>query len=429
MSEQKMSAEERIHKAKIKLQETHPFFAYLVMHMRAKELPQLNDGRPCTMAVDKFGNLYYNPEFVDTLSDDILRSALAHEVMHIILNHLTRRKPSWDPNLDNIAADVKCNDILQDEGFELDKNWIVPTSGHTWTFEGKAGAYTVKDIEKKAYEEVYAEIMKNAKGNQKQIQVGQAPQGMGGSSFDQHLSGDEGASEAQGEDGKGQGMTDQQLEEEWKMRASEAASYAKQRGRLSANMQSMVDGLVEAKVDWRTALMKFITQQNPCDFTWMRRSKTSHAIGVYLPGNLRESLDVTLHIDTSGSVSKDDLEDFLSEVRGILTSFEYVNITLITCDAEVQDVFELTPENVPELADLPMRGRGGTSHTPVVDWIGENQPECRVFVSLTDGYSDIERCYDYLPDNCHRLILLSGYSGDASDFEAWADVLKLPERV
>ena len=451
-----MDAEDKLHKAKIKLQDLHPFFAYLIMHMEGHE-----DEKCPTMAVDGNANLYYNKAYVESLSDSLLRSCLTHEITHIILSHIHRYHRDWNPQLANIAADILSNDLLDTEGFELDPSWIVPHN-HSYTFQGKNGGVVIDKLNEKTMEEVYYILEKNvdfkpapscaacggtgkaggggdAKGDGEgdkdgdQDNGGQCPHcngtgtdgqaqipGISGKSQDEHR-----VSEDKSKDQESKASD---LPDEWKHRLAEAASFAKQQGSLSAFVSELVDGLVESKVDWRSQLLKYISAALPFNYTWSRPAKKSASLGIYLPNVVKESLEVVVHIDTSGSIDPDTLKEFLSEIRGILVGFTAVEMTLIICDCEVQEVFDLTPDNVPELAELPMKGRGGTSHRPVVNWIVENKPMARVFITLTDGYSDIESCYDDLPMCCDRLILLDRHSSDMADrLEAYGEIIKLSD--
>jgi predicted metal-dependent peptidase len=428
-----MTADEKLHKAKIKLQEMHPFFAYLIMNMKGTE-----DERCPTMGVDRRGNMVYNKTYVESLSDSLLRSCLAHEVTHVILSHIARYHKDWSPQLGNIAADIISNDLLDTEGFELDPNWIVPHN-HEYGFQGKKGRVNIDEIDKKSMEELYHILEKNVDlqeqpsctacggtgtcsgGGEEGDGAGQCPNcngsgtdaqgqvpGMSGKSQDEHRYDDEAAEN---------GMYDKEdeLPEEWKFKLAEAAAVAKQRGKLSGRLGELVGHMIESKVDWRSQLLKYINSMLPYDFTWARPSRKSASLGIYLPAVLKEQLEVVVHIDSSGSISSDTITEFMAEVSGILQGFTAVDMTLIICDCKIQQVYDLTPDNIPELGELAIGGRGGTSHTPVVDWINENKSTARIFISLTDGYSDIQNCYERLPMNTERLILLDQGSGEMQE--------------
>ncbi|MBE3128433.1 MAG: hypothetical protein IMZ60_02010 [Actinobacteria bacterium] len=74
------TAEDKILKAKIKLQSKSPFFSYLsyflkIRKAREKELPQ-----SFSMGVDITGNIFYNPEWIVSLTDDEVMGVLTHEI-------------------------------------------------------------------------------------------------------------------------------------------------------------------------------------------------------------------------------------------------------------------------------------------------------------------------------------------------------------
>ena len=75
----------RIQKARTALLLDHPFFGTLLFRLKGVECRSIP-----TMATDGV-SLYYNPEFVDTLTTATLAGVLAHEVLHPALQHHLRR--------------------------------------------------------------------------------------------------------------------------------------------------------------------------------------------------------------------------------------------------------------------------------------------------------------------------------------------------
>src|SRR3954453_19823634 len=101
-----------IQKARTALVLDHPFFGSLLFRLRGKESRSVK-----TMATDCI-TLYYNPEFVETLTAATLAGALAHEVMHPALHHHVRRS-GRDPKGWNVACDFAINPLLVDAGLSL----------------------------------------------------------------------------------------------------------------------------------------------------------------------------------------------------------------------------------------------------------------------------------------------------------------------
>lgn len=118
--------------------------------------------------------------------------------------------------------------------------------------------------------------------------------------------------------------------------------------------------------------------------------RKSISVGTYLPDVVREGIEVVVGIDTSGSISNTDLTDFLSEIFGICRAFqERLKMTLIPCDCEIQDTYEITNGNIDKIKnEVKIKGGGGTSFKPVIDWIEENKRDTKLLIYLTDGWGD-----------------------------------------
>lgn len=59
-------------------------------------------------------SLFYNPEFIEKLTDDELTGLLVHEMLHIVLNHDHRGNRDGDIYLQNLAQDMIINSYIRD---------------------------------------------------------------------------------------------------------------------------------------------------------------------------------------------------------------------------------------------------------------------------------------------------------------------------
>ena len=105
--------------------------------------------------------------------------------------------------------------------------------------------------------------------------------------------------------------------------------------------------------------------------------------GFYLP-SLRslELPAVVVAVDTSGSVTEEDLAQFAAEISGILEAYE-TEITVIYCDSGINGEPEVfTREDLP--LKLQARGGGGTDFRPPFKFVAEHDltPACLIY--LTD---------------------------------------------
>jgi hypothetical protein len=109
--------DQRIVKARAALITAHPFFGALALHlqpMQTTTYPRLaTDGR----------HLFYNVEFLDTVSGEELKGIIAHEVYHCALKHHTRRN-GRDPKEWNQATDFVINPMVLKAGLKL-PNWVL----------------------------------------------------------------------------------------------------------------------------------------------------------------------------------------------------------------------------------------------------------------------------------------------------------------
>ena len=350
-------AKDKIIKARVALQKTHPFFSYLALHLQpteveAKVVP--------TLGVDNQGNLYYNPEFVNKMTQDEVKGVVCHEVMHIALEHLKGLKGK-DARVSNVAQDIVINDIILENQLQLPREGLLPHN-HEITINGNI---KIVKIDKKPWEQVYHELEKKLP---KEKQYG----------FDEHMRGD-GDGKDDPKDGKGSGDG-----KDWKQIINEGYAYAKLQGKAPAGMDRYVEELNYPKLNWRQMLQKFIVREIPYDFCYTRPSKRSLACGVFMPSVTRESLEIGVALDTSGSMSPKDLKECLSETVGIVKAYSNVKLTVVTCDAEVHTVGEVTSEE--DVANLEIKGGGGTDFIPVFKWVEDNKPAMRLLIFFTDGF-------------------------------------------
>lgn len=83
-------------------------------------------------------------------------------------------------------------------------------------------------------------------------------------------------------------------------------------------------------------------------------------------------------VDTSGSVSKNELEDFFSEIDYIHKAG--ARVTIVECDARINKIVEYDGKHIPEIV-----GRGGTDLNPPVDYYVKNKKDYASLIYFTDG--------------------------------------------
>ena len=128
----------------------YPFFGSVVASVGYKE----NKNIP-TAGTDG-ETIYYNPEYLESLSVEEQTFVFAHEVCHIAFNHILRSEGK-DPELWNIATDGVINQFLKRDGLKM----------------AKGGVDMAEAINYDA-EQLYEKLLQEKQQNQQQQQNGQS---------------------------------------------------------------------------------------------------------------------------------------------------------------------------------------------------------------------------------------------------------------
>ncbi|WP_155298993.1 vWA domain-containing protein [Deinococcus kurensis] len=387
MNRAPLTVEEKLSKAKITCVREMPFFGMLILACEFVEDPGTG-----TMWADG-KRIGYDPAFVEACEIGELAWTLAHEAMHNAFGHVTRRG-ARHPRIHNYATDYFINGALWTsmDGKTL-VNFKEPDLGRILDNpELKARAAqgeptVLRDVERfgeMSSDEIYAVLIKEL--------INAPIPGSGGGSGDGEpdfdplsdadgLGGDLNYEKAK-EAGHDSAAKAKELDEFWKGQVASSATAAKKMGKLPAGFERFIDQLVNPTVPWQEALQHFV-QPMPMDFAFHVPDRRFLEEDFILPDFTGEYLRVAVAVDTSGSVSAKELQQYISDTAAILRSFERVEGVFIGCDAQVHDYHKIGPED-----PVPSRigGGGGTSFIPVFRRIEEENFEPHVLVYFTDGY-------------------------------------------
>jgi len=317
-------------RARVALQFDHPFFGYLALTLEPVCKPEMN---PPTMGTDG-KHLYYHPDFIKNIPMAQLMGVMAHELGHIILKHLARRQ-SREPVRWNIACDLAVNPLVLKE------------------FELPSEALQDPQYYDKSAEYIYSNLPVTGSDG-------------GGGTLDSHeewKNWDKPDKGDKGGDKSGAEGLETDMEQEWQNRVAMAATQAKIKGKLPAHLQSIIDDLLQPKLDWKTLLRGRITSCAKNDFRLSPPNKKHLYRGFYLPSISGEQINIAVGVDDSGSISDDEIKQFLSEVKGICDSYDEYTIYLFFADSDIHQRYELH-----QFDPLPriIEGRGGTDFRPVI---------------------------------------------------------------
>ena len=380
---------EKLTTARIGLLLRHPFFGNLATRLKLVDATDW-----CATLATDGRHFYYNNDFVHRLTPKETEFGFAHEVLHNVFDHMGRRE-SRDPQLSNIAADYAANQILHDEKIGSVPDWIKIFQ------DNKYRGWS--------YEQIYADVFEKA------VKIDMSALG---ELLDEHLDGEGG--DGDGDDKKdGKGRPRLTAEERKQIRdeikeAVVAAAQAAGAGRVPAGIARMIKDFTEPKMDWRQLLRMSIQSILKSNYSFNRPNRKSQHTGAVLPGMLNEeTIDVSVVIDMSGSISDTQAKDFLSEVKGIMD--EYVDFKLdIWCfDTEIYNYQQFTGDNADEINDYKCMGGGGTDFEANWRFMEENDIRPKRFIMFTDGYP----CGSWGDeDYCETLFIVHGNDSIISPF-------------
>ena len=336
-----------------------PFFASLLMSTKAIETREIP-----TAATD-MNNIYYNPDFIESLEQADVLFVLAHEVMHIALAHgmriQTRNRKIW-----NYACDYAINMMLKDTGFTILDRCL---------YDEKYRGMSADQI----YDLLVKECEKDRKaGGSGEVSdvVGNDAGGMGE---------DVQAPEA-AQDPASQARVQRSIQQ----RVAQAASVARMQGKFSGSLERMVGEILDPKVPWSQVLRDYMTRVSKDDEHWSRRNR--RFTNVYLPARHSEKMgEIVMIGDTSGSIGNDELCRYMAEAGAIAEDCRPERIRILWADTRVagEQVFE---DGEP-ITPMP-KGGGGTDMRVPLEAAGKYEPECVIL--FTDGYTpwpDVEPDY------------------------------------
>jgi predicted metal-dependent peptidase len=170
----------------------------------------------------------------------------------------------------------------------------------------------------------------------------------------------------------------------------------KKRGTVPGEIEGLiiVEEIVKPKFDWRGFIRRF-TGTSTKVFTKKIRRKENRRFSDNPGLKVKMKQHMLLAIDTSGSVSDSELQEFMSEIYHIYKCG--VDITIVQCDTIIRSI---EPYN--GKFEMKVQGRGGTEFDPVLEYFNENLRKYTSLVYFTDG-----ECWTHVKPKANVLWVLS----------------------
>jgi predicted metal-dependent peptidase len=402
----------RVVKVRTLLMLFFPFYGTLLANLELVEAKEVGSTQIGTMATDG-KRVYFNPDFVDELYDDEALFVLAHEAAHCANLHHVRRGDR-DPLIWNMAGDYVINaDLIAAKLGKMPKCGLYDPKFAGWSTE-----QVYDDLVQQQQQQKKAS-KGGSKASQGGSQGGQSSSGKKSSTASQSQAGQQTASqkpqggstalEDQSQSGTASdgptGSTSDpggcgqvldattdtgdeasaaekaEQEADWQRITRQAISVAKRAGSLPAGCERLINELNKPRENWREVLRRFVDQSQTCDYTFARPDR--RFTDIVLPSLVSDGCHHLVIVDdTSGSLySEGPQKLFASEIQALLDQGGVDKITLIDCDATIQNVQEFERG---EIVKFTNRGGGGTSFKPIWQWLNESQEQFAGVIYFTD---------------------------------------------
>lgn len=354
----------------------YPFFGSVVASVGYKE----NKDIP-TAGTDG-ETIYYNPDYLESLSVEEQTFVFAHEVCHIAFNHILRSEGK-NPKLWNIATDGVINQFLKRDGLKMAKGGVDIAEAINYDAE--------QLYEKLLQEKKQNQQQSSSNGGSSQEQVNQSQEQSGGE-FGEEAKKDDKSKQDVGHDTHSMWKQavkkhkEQQEETELEKKQEELESMG-EKDAFKKNLEDKKKQLEELKeaiskqasqagtstnrdirtvnnigtakplIDWRYVLREAIRY----DADWSYKNATIE-YGV-LSANLEEQPmpETEIVLDTSGSINDVLLKNFLRECKNIL---RHTKLKVGCFDTKFYGFHEIRTEE--DIENMRFEGGGGTNFNVAV---------------------------------------------------------------
>ena len=352
-------------------------------------------------------NIYYNPNFIESITDDQQTFIFAHEICHIAFDHIFRSEGK-DKYLWNIATDSVVNAFLKQDGLPIVEDGVdIP----------EAINYDAEEMYKKLLEKKKQQ-QQNGQGNGQNQQGSQQQSSSSGENSQeqdkqsQEQSGNESGEDSQEEEKQQdvghdthsmwdkaiekryqeeQQQPDEKQNKEQEKKKNEEIKKLTELGEKEAFKQNKIErnkqleelrkalasqshghgnttnserrnitdiGTSEPLIDWRRLLKEAVKYD--IDWSYQNAGIEDGVVTAYLEEMPRPETEIVL--DTSGSIDETLLRNFLRECKNILQTSK---VKVGCFDTQFYGFTEI--KDVSDIDNLPFYGGGGTNFEVAVN--------------------------------------------------------------
>ena len=328
----------------------------------------------------------------ENASDEDLKYAIFHEIWHIALMHEERRDDK-DLEMWNKACDYAVANLLDSDGYKTTMDVLNSDSYRTMTED-----------------QIYKILYDLAQQNPPPQGGGGDGEGEGQGQNQPDPNGGQGDSKDQPKDGSGGQLPDpngkpqsgkgkfqpkdiaKEATPEERAKVQQLVEGAisqmseKERGDLPGNLEQFIKVKDVEEKSWRTVLDEFLQYAvGDPEMDFLKPNKRFEEF--HLPSWKDDSeniVSMNFYIDTSGSVSDESVQKYISEINYIKQVFKPEEIRISCFDTKIHST--VVYGEYEDIENFHVTGRGGTDFECIQHDIDETKPICAVV--FTDLYAD-----------------------------------------
>ena len=406
----------RILAARVVAQQRWPYVSSVLYSLKPVEVS--HEELP-TMGVDSGWRLYYSPKFVMDYPVEVIATALIHECMHCLFDHMNRFEAlpakTKNPSIFNSCGDAHINKVIDEAGMPFGEFEPV-------RFESlkKYGADSDKSTEAN-YEVIQEYLRNNSEEFDREQDCGSA------------ATGGQRGYEIDPNDSNKPGVTKDNKDIVRDSVALDVEKHVGAGGEVPGELARWAQARTKPTVDWRKRLATGIRgslarTKGLRDYSYKRPSRKQDAVQSFDQSVILPSLTpsgspkVGFLIDTSGSITDTELNLFASELIGVLKAVGFGGtIAVLGCDTRPTDLF--TIKKPAEIGSLPLAGGGGTDLRPGLEKLAEESGPTLTIVA-SDGYTP---WHEEKPDPNSDYIALITHEGSLPSIPKWISPILVQE--
>jgi len=370
-------------------------------------MAMVRSDRVPTIAADKAGRIYYNPDFVEKRTAADLAYILLHEIGHVLRRHHERAAAqAAEPQAWNIAADCEVNE----------EDWpgiarpadAITAEYYKWPARQLAETYYI-----------LMQTQQGQQGNQQGQQGNQQGQQGQGQPADHNGSATDGRPrpwELPEDDPDEPGRTALEMAAARQQAAHAAEEYSRAQGNGAGSAARWIDEELRPRGTWRQRLRHAIAAGTACTGTTRQTYQRTRRRGdCIFPRRNGRRPKICAIVDTSGSMRDCDVARAAAEC--VAMAQQCGALSVIWCDT-----VPTLQRHVTSRTQMQPRGGGGTDPAPALamadEFTGDDRPD--VIITITDGYCTWP---SKAPRARHIAILLR----DETQAPTWGESIRITE--